>query len=563
MRTLLNIFFKSEANSWRVLLALLFANIAEGLGWASLVPLLSIVAPDQTGDLPRMTRFAQDALASFGVAMSLEVLLGFFVLAMISKSLLHFWAMTYVGTAVADLSTRLRSQLIRNIFNVRWSYLVDHPLGVFTNAISSQAQMASVAFEVTATFIARLLQSLTYLTVAFFISMPLALATVALGLTMVFSLNLLVRLARKAGNRETKRSRELVVFLTDTLINIKPLRAMMRQNSFSNLLVKKIAALRQAIRLRVVSSEALLSSQEILMTVILGIGIYIAITHWEMPFVELAVVGILLQKSTTNITKAQRIFQKSAAIERPYIEINELIRETARSPEPNPGTRPVVLEQCLLLDHISFSYGDTRILKDISLAIELGRITVLTGPSGAGKSTLADILTGLNTPDKGQVLIDGVPLQEVDLDSWRQLIGYVPQEPVLFYDSIYANIALGDPDLTEDDVYHALDLAGATDFIASQPAGIMTLVGQHGAKLSGGQRQRIAIARALIARPKLLILDEVTSALDSDAEIALCGKIRELSRETTIFAITHRPALVDIADRVIKIDNGQATDITL
>lgn len=563
MRTLLNIFFKSEANSWRVLLALLFANIAEGLGWASLVPLLSIVAPDQTGDLPRMTRFAQDALASFGVAMSLEVLLGFFVLAMISKSLLHFWAMTYVGTAVADLSTRLRSQLIRNIFNVRWSYLVDHPLGVFTNAISSQAQMASVAFEVTATFIARLLQSLTYLTVAFFISMPLALATVALGLTMVFSLNLLVRLARKAGNRETKRSRELVVFLTDTLINIKPLRAMMRQNSFSNLLVKKIAALRQAIRLRVVSSEALLSSQEILMTVILGIGIYIAITHWEMPFVELAVVGILLQKSTTNITKAQRIFQKSAAIERPYIEINELIRETARSPEPNPGTRPVVLEQCLLLDHISFSYGDTRILKDISLAIELGRITVLTGPSGAGKSTLADILTGLNTPDKGRVLIDGVPLQEVDLDSWRQLIGYVPQEPVLFYDSIYANIALGDPDLTEDDVYHALDLAGATDFIASQPAGIMTLVGQHGAKLSGGQRQRIAIARALIARPKLLILDEVTSALDSDAEIALCGKIRELSRETTIFAITHRPALVDIADRVIKIDNGQATDITL
>jgi len=546
-----------------VLLALLFANIAEGLGWASLVPLLSIVAPDQTGDLPRMTRFAQDALASFGVAMSLEVLLGFFVLAMISKSLLHFWAMTYVGTAVADLSTRLRSQLIRNIFNVRWSYLVDHPLGVFTNAISSQAQMASVAFEVTATFIARLLQSLTYLTVAFFISMPLALATVALGLTMVFSLNLLVRLARKAGNRETKRSRELVVFLTDTLINIKPLRAMMRQNSFSNLLVKKIAALRQAIRLRVVSSEALLSSQEILMTVILGIGIYIAITHWEMPFVELAVVGILLQKSTTNITKAQRIFQKSAAIERPYIEINELIRETARSPEPNPGTRPVVLEQCLLLDHISFSYGDTRILKDISLAIELGKITVLTGPSGAGKSTLADILTGLNTPDKGRVLIDGVPLQEVDLDSWRQLIGYVPQEPVLFYDSIYANIALGDPDLTEDDVYHALDLAGATDFIASQPAGIMTLVGQHGAKLSGGQRQRIAIARALIARPKLLILDEVTSALDSDAEIALCGKIRELSRETTIFAITHRPALVDIADRVIKIDNGQATDITL
>jgi ATP-binding cassette subfamily C protein len=238
VRTILKIFFKSESNAWRVLLALLFANIAEGLGWASLVPLFSIVAPDPTGGLSQMTQYTQDVLGSVGLSMSIEVLLAFFVFTMVSKALLRFWAMSYVGTAVAYLSTRLRSQLIRNIFNVRWSYLVDHPLGVFTNAISSQAQMASAAFRVTAIFIAQLLQSITYLTVAFFISWPLALATIALGIIMLLALNLLVRLARKSGIRETKRNRKLVVFLTDTLINIKPLRAMMRQHSFSNLLEK-------------------------------------------------------------------------------------------------------------------------------------------------------------------------------------------------------------------------------------------------------------------------------------------------------------------------------------
>jgi ATP-binding cassette subfamily C protein len=116
------------------------------------------------------------------------------------------------------------------------------------------------------------------------------------------------------------------------------------------------------------------------------------------------------------------------------------------------------------------------------------------------------------------------------------------------------------PHITENDVQHALDLAGASGFITSQPLGIMTMVGQQGAKLSGGQRQRIAIARALVTRPKLLILDEVTSALDPAAEIALCEKIRELSDETTVFAITHRPALIDIADRVIQIDKGQAAE---
>jgi ATP-binding cassette subfamily C protein len=180
--------------------------------------------------------------------------------------------------------------------------------------------------------------------------------------------------------------------------------------------------------------------------------------------------------------------------------------------------------------------------------------------SSAGKTTLADILISLTEPDEGDVLLDGVPLQEIDLNSWRQLIGYVSQEPVLFYDSIYANIALGATSITENDVQHALDLDGAIGFIISQPLGIMTIVGQQGAKLPGGQRQRIAIARALVTRPKLLILDEVTSALDPAAEIALCEKIREFSDETTVFAITYRPALVDIADRVIQINKGQAAE---
>jgi ATP-binding cassette subfamily C protein len=180
------------------------------------------------------------------------------------------------------------------------------------------------------------------------------------------------------------------------------------------------------------------------MIVILGAGAYFAITWWKMPIAELAVVGILLQKTTNNFTKAQRSYQKAVSIERPYLEIKDLINEVAKSPEPNPGTQAARLEQHLSLDHISFSCGDTRILSDLSLTIELGKITVLTGPSGAGKTTLADILIGLTVPDEG-----GVPLQEIDLNSWRQLIGYVPQEPVLFYDSIYANIALGDTSITE------------------------------------------------------------------------------------------------------------------
>jgi ATP-binding cassette subfamily C protein len=554
-------FFASEVNSWAVLVSLLLASIVEGIGWATVVPLLSVVFPQEGVDMPEATAFTREALAYLGMPMSVGVLLTFIMIAMVTCSLLRFVAMRYVGTAVAELSTGLRTQIVNNIFQVRWSYLVDHPLGLFTNAVAGQVQKASMGFEVAATFFAQVLQSVTYLTVAVFISWPLTLAAVGVGLFMVVSLHGLVRMTRKAGNRETKRSRELVVFLTDTLISIKPLRAMMRQQAFGNLLDQKNRALYRAIRKRVISSEALVASQEILLVLIFGAAAYLALTLWEIAIAELVAVGLLLRKTTTSFTKVQRIFQRAAAIERPYLEVRKLLRQTAAMPELNTGQREATLERSCRLEQVSFSHGDHTVLHSVSLDIELGKLTVLTGPSGSGKTTLIDILIGLYTPDSGQVALDGVPLRDIELQSWRRMVGYVPQELVLFHDSIFANLSLGDPSIGEEEAREALMVAGAWDFVQKQPQGMRTVVGQHGAKLSGGQRQRIAIARALITRPRLLILDEVTSALDPATEIDLCQRIRGLSGKMTIVAITHRPALLDIADRVILVEDGRIVEV--
>jgi ATP-binding cassette subfamily C protein len=184
------------------------------------------------------------------------------------------------------------------------------------------------------------------------------------------------------------------------------------------------------------------------------------------------------------------------------------------------------------------------------------------GPSGAGKTTLADIILGLYPPDKGRITVDGVPLTEIDLFSWRRLVGYVPQDLVLFHDSIQANVTLGDPQISRAEVREALQMAGAWEFIQALPEGLETGVGQSGTKLSGGQRQRIALARALVCKPKLLILDEVTSALDPHTEQQICANVRQLAGETTVFAITHRAALLEIADRRYRIENGRAEEAT-
>src|SRR5690606_19883457 len=155
--------------------------------------------------------------------------------------------------------------------------------------------------------------------------------------------------------------------------------------------------------------------------------------------------------------------------------------------------------------------------------------------------------------------IDGVSLADIDIAKWRGLVGYVPQELILFNDSIAANVTLGDPTIPEDKVWEALTAAGALDFVRALPEGIHTPVGERGSRLSGGQRQRISIARALVHSPKLLILDEVTSALDPETEAGICRNIRALTeRGITALAITHREAWLAVADRIYHVEDGAA-----
>lgn len=213
------------------------------------------------------------------------------------------------------------------------------------------------------------------------------------------------------------------------------------------------------------------------------------------------------------------------------------------------------------LEKVDFSFAGQQVLRAVDLDLPIGQISVLTGPSGAGKTTISDLILALHEPDSGHVLIDGVPLRQLNRAAWRSMIGYVPQELILFHDSVFANVALGDPAITEEDVRAALEAAGAWDFVASLPDGLMSIAGEKGAKLSGGERQRISLARALATKPRLLILDEVTSALDPDTERDLCQRLKALASEKVILAITHRLGFLDIADRVYRLEDGAVTEV--
>jgi ATP-binding cassette subfamily C protein len=271
------------------------------------------------------------------------------------------------------------------------------------------------------------------------------------------------------------------------------------------------------------------------------------------------VTGILLANMVSSVGKIQRAYQKAVLFESAFQSAEELIREAESAPEPNPGTEPPSFEERVRLAHVTFAYNQTPVLQDVSIEVPAFAMTVLAGPSGAGKTTMVDLILGLNHPTSGQVLIDERPLATIDLQQWRGMVGYVPQELLLFHDTIQANVSLGDPRIGEAEVRAALETAGAWGFVSALPGGVQEIVGEKGARLSGGQRQRIALARALVLNPRLLILDEVTSALDPDTAYEIAAAIRELSDRVTILVISHRPEFLEIADRLYRVEHGEVT----
>jgi ATP-binding cassette subfamily C protein len=298
--------------------------------------------------------------------------------------------------------------------------------------------------------------------------------------------------------------------------------------------------------------------REPIMAALLGLGFWVAHVRIGVGLPELIVTGLLLRRLVSTVGDVQEHLQLAVGIEASYWAVHGLIDEAEREREVLAGGRTPTLERAIELRDVDFAFGDRPVLERFSMVADSGRLTVLSGASGAGKTTITDLILGLYAPQRGQVLLDGVPLDDIDVRRWRGMVGYVPQELGLFHDTVLANVTLGDPAIGEDRVWHALDLAGAAEFVRALADGLQTSVGERGTMLSGGQRQRIALARALVLEPRLLILDEVSSALDPETEAEICANVRNLTGRRTIIAITHRPIWVEMADRVYQVGLAEA-----
>lgn len=247
-----------------------------------------------------------------------------------------------------------------------------------------------------------------------------------------------------------------------------------------------------------------------------------------------------LQEGIVTINRANKIFEEA--------------------PENYADKKGLVINNCrgeVEFKSVFFSYENKPILEDINFKAEAGKMIAIVGKSGEGKSTLVDLISRYIVPEKGRILLDGVDAEKINLKSLRDLIAIVPQEVMLFNDTIMNNIKYSNPLATEEDIFRAAQLANCTEFIEKLPRKYEQMVGERGVRLSAGQKQRIAIARAVLRNPKILILDEATSALDSESEKYIQEALEEVKKNRTTFVIAHRLSTIRKADLILVIEQGK------
>jgi len=542
-----------------IVLLLLVAGLAEGIGIAAFLPLLSMneFLGGGESDQTALGQAISSALGFLGIRPTLAGLLVVIAAVFWAKGVLVIYANTRAGYAAARYGTDLRLAMLSAITRAEWLYFTKQSAGQLANNMTSDIMRASGAYTSTFRFIALVIQVPIYLGMIFLVSWQVALISIIVGALLASTLHFLVVITRRAGLQERNSLEIITSRLVDGLNGIKPIKAMAAEDSVVPLLEAETVSLNQALRRQIMSTTALRSLSEPVLVSVMCIGLFAALAIMQMEATLLIVTAMLFYRTVNYLSQIQSNYQTFVRYESSLLEAVRKIKEAEQHREFEHGQDKPELSHAIEVKNVSYRYGENDVLRNITLIIPSGKITALKGPSGSGKTTFVDLIVGFLQPVSGQILIDNKDLAEIDVRAWRRLIGYVPQELYLFNDTVLANITLNDTDYSEEDVEQALRSAGALDFVSTLPDGLNTRVGERGSQLSGGQRQRLAIARALVRRPKLLILDEPTTALDPKTEAEVIATLRSLGPEITIFAISHQAGLVGAADVVYSSEEGR------
>mgnify|MGYP001575157539 CR=1 FL=1 len=484
-----------------------------------------------------------------------------------------FIGLVFIRNTIAALAkfivTKIHFRLIKNIIfdeyksflMSSWQFFVSKKYGVLGNTIVRETEKVGLSFEAFVEMFSLLLNIFFYLTVGFFLSWKLTLIVLGLIGVGLLPFYLLGRTTYKIGKVHTAASNDFQGAILETFNAAKLVLGFGNQHISIRKFSQVIPAyVKTAIQFIMIRTALPLAFEPVGMVIILFV-VYLGLYVYKMDVSELL---IMLYAFRTSIQYAMSVIQQRHAILNmaPALEqIYQLKEEAGQMKQPSGEREFEKLKTAISLENVSFSYPTQKdVLKNIQVMIPKGKMVAIVGRSGAGKTTLIDILMGFYQVKEGEHRIDGIPFSQLDINSWRRKIGYVPQDAFLFNMSIKENLLWSNEAATDEEIAKVCAMANAAEFIQRFPEKFNTIVGEHGVRLSGGQRQRIALARAMLRKPELLILDEATSSLDSQSELLIQRSIEDVAKETTLVVIAHRLSTIRKADYIYVLDQGSVVE---
>ena len=533
---------------------LALAAVLNGIGIAALLPLLSVALEEDTGSRTPIHDTLDRALGAVGIETSIGSLLMLIVGVMLLKAMASLLIFRQVAHSAAHAAADARLRLVRASIAARWEYFNSLKGGGLSSVLGVEAQRVAAAYNTFCKMFSELANGLIYVAIATLVSWPITIAAAATGAVIAVVLKGIIGRTRLTGHQLSQQMTAFSERLIDGLGGMKALKAMGEESRLEALLSEDVRSLEKSSRRLTTLLYSVHVLLELLAVVVLAAGIYFLIGWWGQPIYTVAILAILFSRTIGSLNSVTSAYHGVVSAEGGFQLVDALTLRAEAEREIHRGTATSPFKESITVSDVSFSYGDSRVLSRTSFKIPFGKFVAIYGPSGVGKTTTADLIAGLLSPSDGEVEIDGVPMEDLDIRQWRATIGYVPQENILFHESVLTNVTLGNPKVSRGEASAALRAAGAWEFVASLPEGMDSVVGERGGRLSGGQRQRLAIARALARNPKLLILDEATTALDPKTEEEIIRLLRQLVGKVTILAISHQPAITRAADIVLLVE---------
>lgn len=548
-----------------VLLLSLFVGFLDGLGLTMFLPLLKIAdgsAEASSENLGKLS-FLVDSLNTMGIRLTLLNTLLFILFFFSLKAVASFYSNYYKLVVKQFFVKKMRLKLLSYLSDFSYKLFVQADTGRVQNALSGEVGKVSGAFTSYFSSIQSFIMVLIYMFFAFLVDWKFALLITLGGILSNFLFRGIFKKTKKLSNNSTVLGNVYQRLLIQYVHNFKYLKATGTANQFvQKLKLTAVEVENNNKRMGVLGIRVSAVREPVLIAIVcavIGVQVYVFSGSLSAVLVSL----LFFYRSLSFLMTMQSNYNAFLVSSGALTNISNFEDELRRGSEKN-GTQSISeFQNKIEFKNVFFKYDTSDyILTDISLSLTKNQTIAFVGESGSGKTTLINVLSGLLEPSKGDLLVDGHFISDLNVSSFQQRIGYIAQESVIFNDTVFNNVTFWDKDTPENKerFYSALEQASLKDFVDELPKKEQSLLGNNGINLSGGQRQRISIARELYKTIDILILDEATSALDSETERAIQENIDQLKGNYTIVVIAHRLSTIKNADVVYFMDKGKIVE---